>query len=216
MNLLLQFGPSGLQNSPLPAMQQQQPGIQQHQPMDPIKSENMKHEVKPEGGHADMKPDMGHVGEGVSKPSLSQTNPTLDNMLRNPSGDPSDKSGSIIDTTSGGGIVSTTEIKDEGVSGGGVMGVSSEGQDEISALLGGSSPGPGQAEVEKALKTSEAVSASLAASASTSSPITTSTMSSPSTTFSSQQVWSLALNFFPFLLFANNHDLIVSFYLFFL
>ena len=214
MNLLLQFGPSGLQNSPLPAMQQQQPGIQQHQPMDPTKSENMKHEIKPEGGHPDMKPDM-HVGEGVSKPLLSQTNPTLDNMLRNPSGDPSDKSGSIIDTTSGGGIVSTTEIKDEGVSGAGVMGVSSEGQDEISALLGGSSPGPGQAEVEKALKTTEAVSASLAASASTSSPITTSTMSSPSTTFSSQQVWSLALNFFPFLLFANNHDLIVSFYLFF-
>ena len=196
-------------------MQAQQPGnLQQHQPMDPIKSENMKQEVKLEGGHPDMKPDMHVGGEGVSKPSLSQTNPTLDNMLRNPSGDPSDKSGSIIDTTSGGGIVSTTEIKDEGVSGAGVMGVSSEGQDEISALLGGSSPGPGQAEVEKALKTSEAVSASLAAS--TSSPITTSTMSSPSTTFSSQQVWSLALNFFPFLLFANNHDLIVSFYLFFL
>ena len=180
-------------------MQAQQPGnLQQHQPMDPIKSENMKHEVKLEGGHPDMKPDMHVGGEGVSKPSLSQTNPTLDNMLRNPSGgDPSgDKSGSIIDTTSGGGIVSTTEIKnDEGVSG------VSEGQDEISALLGGgSSPGgPGQAsEVEKALKTSEAVSASLAA-ASTSSPITTSTMSSPSTTFSSQQVWSLALNFFPFL-----------------
>ena len=190
-------------------MQQQQPGIQQHQPMDPTKSENMKHEIKPEGGHPDMKPDM-HVGEGVSKPLLSQTNPTLDNMLRNPSGDPSgDKSGSIIDTTSGGGIVSTTEIKnDEGVSG------VSEGQDEISALLGGgSSPGGPASEVEKALKTSEAVSASLAAS--TSSPITTSTMSSPSTTFSSQQVWSLALNYFPFLLFANNHDLIVSFYLFF-
>ena len=186
-------------------MQAQQPGnLQQHQPMDPIKSENMKQEVKLEGGHPDMKPDMHVGGEGVSKPSLSQTNPTLDNMLRNPSGgDPSgDKSGSIIDTTSGGGIVSTTEIKnDEGVSG------VSEGQDEISALLGGgSSPGgPGQAsEVEKALKTSEAVSASLAA-ASTSSPITTSTMSSPSTTFSSQQVWSLALNFFPFWLFANNH-----------